>query len=304
MPPRVHPSSNSHHIACTIDGCTRWFKSLAGLRRHTQSQYHHSSTSGLQFESESAPSPPLAQFHNPSPHPSPRYHNPVSSPPPCTPSPMDVDSPPHPHIPNPNDYCDMPLNPFTPSMANFSEPSLSHSSNPLSCHHPPAFFNPSYYEAFDDGGYHSDDKENEEINSSDLPSPPRSLLYNDGISNENIAALIRRYHHLLNGVQSSHHFTFFLSNYKQVHHATEMEIRSPRVHLHHLQTMIQVPTTGLHMKIVYSSKLRSFYSPGSKCLPLTLIFYLSCGVLHWQSMTMFLPSHHTKTCMRKSTQHI
>ncbi len=208
------------------------------------------------------PSPPLAQFHDPGPHPSPRYYNPASSPPPRTPSPMDVDSPLHPHIPNPNDYRNMPPNPFTPSMANFSEPSPSCSSNPLLCHHPPAFFNPSYYEAFNDGGYHSDDEEDEEINSGDLPSPPRSLLYNNGIGNENIAALIRRYHHLLNGAQSSHHFTFFLSNYKQVHHATKMEIRSLRVHLHHLQTMIQVPTTGLHTKIMYSSKLRSFYSPG------------------------------------------
>ncbi len=304
MPPQVHPSSNSHYIACTIDGCTWWFKSLAGLRWHTRSQHCHSSTSGLQFESKSAPSPPLAQFYDPGPHPSPGYHNPASSPPPRTPSPMDVDSSLHPHIPNPNDYCNMPLNPFTSSMANFSEPSPSHSSNPLSCHYLPAFFDPLYYEAFDNGGYHLDDKEDEEINSGDLPSPLRSLLYNDRISNENIAALIRRYHHLLNGVQSSHHFTFFLSNYKQVHHVTKMEIRSLRVHLRHLQTMIQVPTTGPHTKIVYSLKLWSFYSPGSKCPPLTLIFYLSCGVLHWQSMMMFLPLHHTKTCMRKSTRHI
>src|SRR5258707_13871942 len=116
MLPRVHPSSDSHHIACTIDGCTRWFKSLAGLRQHTRSQHRHSSTSGLQFESESVPSPPLAQFHDPGPHPSPGYHNPVSLPPPRTPSPMDVDSPLHPHIPNPNDYHDMPRNPLTPSM--------------------------------------------------------------------------------------------------------------------------------------------------------------------------------------------
>ena len=144
---------------------------------------------------------------------------------------MDVDSSPHPHIPNPNDYHNMPPNPFTPSMANFSKPSPSCSSSPLSCHYPPAFFNPSYYKAFDNGGYHSDDKEDKEINSGNLSSPPRSPLYNDGIGNKNIAALIRRYHHLLNGVQSSHHFTFFLSNYKQVHHATKMEIRFPRVHL-------------------------------------------------------------------------
>src|SRR5260370_38957542 len=164
----------------------------------------------------------------------------------------------------------MPLNPFTSSMANFSKLSPSCSSRPLLCHYLPAFFDPLYYEAFNNGGYHLDDKEDEEINSGDLPSPLRSLLYNDRIGNENIAALIRRYHHLLNGAQSSHHFTFFLSNYKQVHYATEMEIRSPRVHLCHLQTMIQVPTTGLHTTIVYSSKLWSFYSPVSKFLPLPL----------------------------------
>src|SRR5260221_2007687 len=137
MPPQVHPSSDSHYIACTVDGCAWWFKSLAGLRWHTQSQHCHSSTSGLQFESKSAPSPPLAQFHDPGPHPSPGYHNPASSPPFCTPSPMDVDSPLHSHILNPNDYCDMPPNPFTPSMANLSELSPSCSSSPLSCHYPP-----------------------------------------------------------------------------------------------------------------------------------------------------------------------
>src|SRR5258708_25520582 len=138
----------------------------------------------------------------------------------------------------------MPLNPSTSSMANFSKLSPSCSSSPLLCHYPPAFFNPSYYEAFDDGGYHLDDEEDEEINSGDLPSPLRSLLYNDRIGNENIASLIIRYHHLLNGTQSGHHFTFFLSNYIQEYHATEMEIRSLRDNLCHLQTMIQVRTTA------------------------------------------------------------
>src|SRR5260370_12210161 len=81
--------------------------------------------------------------------------------------------------------------------------------NPLSCHYPPAFFNPLYYEAFDDSRYHSDDEEDEAINSGDLPSPLRSPLYNNGIGNENIAALISRYLHLLTALQSCHPFTFF-----------------------------------------------------------------------------------------------
>jgi hypothetical protein len=259
----LHPHSrgtDSPHLRCSVDGCTRWFRNVSGLKQHTRSQhplhvFRASDSEPSTTGSDLCPSP---EFHDPGPHSSPRYHNPTSSPPSRTPSPMDTCS---------------------------SSPRSRYSFQ-------------MFPDSSDDCAYCSDDEEDEATDSDED-------LGGEGIPyNESNPALTRNYHDLLNGAQSNYQFTFFSKTYKQVHHATEMDIQSPTVHLRHLQTMIQVPTTGSHTKSVCSSKLRIFYSPGSKCPLLALIFNSSCGLLHWQSMVMFLPLHHTKTCMRKSTRHI
>ena len=81
--------TNSSHLSCPSDDCSRWFHSVSGLKKHVRKQHPlhepgESSTSGL----DPVPAPrtlSLSESHDLGPHPSPEYRNPTSSPPPHTP---------------------------------------------------------------------------------------------------------------------------------------------------------------------------------------------------------------------------